>query len=314
MAAIGIDLGGTKVQGVLVGDSGEISGEAKISTPNGGVARVVEAIADCVRRLGGARRIEGIGIGAPGVVEAATGTVVRAPNLAGFEDRVPLARLVCEAVELPAGKRVEVDNDVNAAIAGEHRLGAGRGSDDLLGVWVGTGVGGGLVLDGRLRRGPGGGAGEIGHTTVVSGGGRVCGCGLPGHLEAYAGRASMEREARRRHQAGEPTLLVELAGSKRMKSSVFAKALDGADPVAAELLDEAVQALGSALSSAAALVDINLVVVGGGLADKLGSHFVGRVDQAVRSQLFVQSSPLRVVPASLGDMAGARGAALLVER
>ena len=313
MTAIGIDLGGTKVQGALVDDSGELADDAKVATPPGGVADVVGAIVECVQRLGGADAVEGIGVGAPGVVDAVTGTVMHAPNLPGFDTRVPLAALLCDALELGKGGRVAVDNDVNAAVVGEHRLGAGRDSANLLGVWVGTGIGGGLVLDGRLRRGPGGAAGEIGHMGVVTDGGRLCGCGLRGHLEAYAGRASMEREARRRHLDGEPTMLVELAGNKRMKSGVFAKALEAADAIAVELLDEAVTALGVGLAAATALVDLDLVVVGGGLADKLGPGFVGRVEQAVRSRLFVRSSPLRLVPAALGDMAGAMGAALLIE-
>ncbi len=308
MPAIGIDLGGTKVQGVLV-DAGEVIGDAKVPTPTGGVDEVVAAIGDCVDRLGGTDKVAGVGIGAPGVVDAATGTVVMAPNLPGFGAPVPLAALLADRLE---GMRVAVDNDVNVSALAEHRLGAGRGSSDLLGVWVGTGVGGGLVLDGELRRGPGGAAGEIGHVGVTAGG-RRCGCGQDGHLEAYAGRAMMEQEARRRAAAGTPTLLVELAGDKRMKSSVFAKALEAGDGVAVELLDEAVAALGMALASATTLVDLELIVVGGGLAEKLGAGFVGRIEQAVRSRLLVPSSPLRVVPASLGDLTGALGAALLVE-
>ncbi len=308
MPAIGIDLGGTKVQGVLV-DAGEVIGDAKVPTPAGGVDEVVAAIGDCVDRLGGTDKVAGVGIGAPGVVDAATGTVVMAPNLPGFGDPVPLAALLADRLD---GMRVAVDNDVNVSALAEHRLGAGRGSSNLLGVWVGTGVGGGLVLDGHLRRGPGGAAGEIGHVGVAAGG-RRCGCGQDGHLEAYAGRAMMEQEARRRAAAGTPTLLVELAGGKRMKSSIFAKALEAGDGVAVELLDEAVAALGMALAAATALVDLELIVVGGGLAEKLGAGFVGRIEQAVRSRLLVPSSPLRVVPASLGDLTGALGAALLVE-
>jgi glucokinase len=308
MAAVGIDLGGTKVQGVLV-ESGEVVTDAKVPTPTGGVDDVVAAIADCVDRLAGAGKVAGVGVGAPGVVEAATGTVVRAPNLPGFGVPVPLAALLSDRLD---GARVVVDNDVNLSALAEHRLGAGRGARDLLGVWVGTGVGGGVVLDGRLRRGPGGGAGEIGHVGVA-GGGRRCGCGQEGHLEAYAGRAMMEQEARRRAAGGTPSLLVELAGDRRMKSSVFAKALDAGDGVTVELLDEAVAALGVALASAVALIDFELIVVGGGLAEKLGAGFVGRIEQAVRSRLLVPSSPLRVVPASLGDLAGALGAALLVD-
>jgi glucokinase len=308
VAAIGIDLGGTKVQGVLV-EGGEVVADAKVDTPRGGVEQVIAAVAECVRRLGDPASVAGVGVGAPGVVEMASGDVVRAPNLPGFETRVTLGARLAEVLD---GARVVVDNDVNAALLAEHRLGAARASNDVLGVWVGTGVGGGLVLDGRMRRGPVGGAGEIGHM-AVAGVTHRCGCGQFGHLEAVAGRAAMEDEARRRHGAGEHTALVELAGGKRMKSGVFAKALGAGDRMARQLLDDAVAALGTALASAAALVDFDLVVVGGGLADKLGPRFVSGVEQATRARLFVPTSPLRVVPAELGDLAGAVGAALLLD-
>jgi glucokinase len=233
--------------------------------------------------------------------------VLRAPNLVGFDQPVPLAALVAAAA---GGNPVYLDNDVNAATLAEHRLGAGVGVDDLLAVFVGTGVGGGLVLDGRLRRGPQGVAGEIGHL-VVRAGGRRCGCGSAGHLEAYAGRASLEREARRRHEAGQATALVDLAGNGRMKASVLAKAMARGDAVAVALLEEAVEALGEALASAVNLLDLSLLVLGGGVTDKLGADFVARVGAAVRARLFLPDAPVRVVAAGLGDRAGAMGAALL---
>jgi glucokinase len=304
VAVAGIDLGGTKVQGVLL-EGEEVVAEARVSTPSGGPDAVAAAVAGCVERLGGT--VEAVGIGAPGAIDVDRGEIVKAPNLPGFEERVPLARLVAEAT---GAGRVVLDNDVNAGTLAELRLGAGRGATDLLCVFAGTGVGGGLVLDGRLRRGPQTLAGEIGHL-IVREGGRECGCGLRGHVEAYAGRASMEREARRRHSAGEETALVDLAGEGRMKSGAFAKALAAGDAVAVALLDEAVEALGAGIAGAVALLDLPLVVLGGGLADKLGPGFAGRVEQAARERLFVPSSPLRVLPAELGDHAGAIGAALL---
>jgi glucokinase len=306
VATIGVDLGGTKVLAARVDDGGEIEATEKVATPGAGLDAVVSAIVGAVEGVGGTDGVTGLGVGAPGVVDVRTGVVVRAPNLAGFEQPVPLASLLAERLGLD---RVVVDNDVNAATLAEHRLGAGRGASDLVGVFVGTGVGGGLVLDGRLRRGPGGLAGEIGHL-VVHLGGRRCGCGHLGHLEAYAGRGAMEVEARRRHAAGEETRLVDLADGRRMKSGVWRDAIDQGDPLAVELLDEAVAALGAAIASVVHLVDLELVVVGGGLADKLGPSVVGRIEEAARSRLFVPSQ-LRVLPAALGDDAGIRGAALL---
>lgn len=307
---VGIDLGGTKVQGVVL-DGDEVRADAKVETPEtGGPDDVVRAIAECVEQLGGVKHVDGVGLGAPGIIDGRTGEVLRAPNLPGFDAPVALGALVADAIGV---KRVAVGNDVSVGTLAEHELGAGKGVDELLGVFVGTGVGGGLVLRGELYSGSTGAAGEIGHV-VLRGRDRICGCGGTGHLEAYAGRAGLEREARLRHAEGEATVLVDLAGDGRMKSNVWQKAVDAGDAMALSLIDDAVEALGEALASASNLLDLSLIVVGGGLADKLGPGFVGRVEEATRHRLFVRSSPLRVLPATLGDLGGATGAALLARR
>lgn len=309
-AWVGIDLGGTKVYAVaLRGD--EVVAEAKAKTPTqGGPLAVVDAIAALVAGLrtavpADAGSVAGVGVGAPGVVDA-DGMVREAPNLPGWLEPFALGEALAGELGLP----VVVENDVNAGIVAEHRLGAARGEDDVLGLFVGTGVGGALILDGRLRRGASGGAGEIGHT-VVARDGRRCGCGGLGHLEAYAGRAGMERRARKLEAGGEQTLLVDLAKRKRMTSSVFAKALAGGDKVAAALVDEAVGALGLAVASAATLLDLRLVVMGGGLAERLGAPFAAQVEKAARKLAFAEARSLRVVPALLGDRGGATGAAVV---
>ena len=305
---IGIDLGGTKIYGVRLEDEGGVAAEGKAKTPvQGGPLAVVDAIAVVVRELGGDKKMP-VGVGAPGVVDVAKGVIRSAPNLPGWIEPFGLGAALSDALD---GVSDTVDNDVNVGTIAEHRQGAGRGSTDMLGIFVGTGVGGGLILDGALRRGPTGLAGEIGHVTVRVNG-RPCGCGGRGHVEAYAGRAAMEKRARQYDAEGRQTVLVELARGKRMTSSVWAKALERNDEVAHRLIDQAVDALGVAIAGAIALVDVPLVVVGGGLADRLGAAFVGRVDQAVRANLFGGTpSPIRVVPSELGDRAGAVGAALL---
>jgi len=305
---IGIDLGGTKVYGVVAhGD--KVKKDAKRKTPtSGGPDAVVDTIAGVVADLGGTEGIKGVGVGAPGPVDHEAGIVRQAPNLAGWQDaNVPLGALVSKAL---GGVPVFVENDANVGTLAEHRRGAGRGVSDVLGIWVGTGVGGGLILDGKLRRGPTGYAGEIGHTVVMKGG-RLCGCGHSGHLEAYAGRASLERDARARAAEGQVNMLVELAGDGRMTSRVWADALEARDPVALELIDGAVWALGVGAADAVTLLDLDMVVVGGGLADRLGPAFVGRIEQSAREQIFARGSPARVVPAALGDQSGALGAALM---
>jgi glucokinase len=304
---IGIDLGGTKIYGVVLED-GQVLAEGKRKTPTqGGPLAVVDTMAALVGDLGGTDGISGVGVGAPGVVDPVEGTVRQAPNLPGWMEPFGVGPALSETL---GGLPVAVDNDVNVGTYAEHRLGAGNGVDNFLGVFVGTGVGGGIVLDGELRRGPTGAAGEIGHM-VVRRGGRRCGCGGRGHLEAYAGRANMERRARELDAKGRDTVLVELAPARRMTSGVFVRALAAGDPVAIELIDEAVAALGAALGSAVALLDLPLVVIGGGLADRLGPAFVSRVEQAVLADVFPKRPGLSVVPAVLGDRGGAIGAALV---
>jgi glucokinase len=161
-----------------------------------------------------------------------------------------------------------------------------------------------------LRRGRTGAAGEIGHM-IVRRGGRLCGCGGRGHLEAYAGRAAMERRARDLERKGRDTVLVDLAPGRRMTSGVFVKALAAGDAVATELIDDAVGALGVAIASAVSLLDISLVVVGGGLADRLGPSFVDRVEEACLADVFPRNPDLRIIPAALGDRGGSMGAALM---
>ena len=308
MAYIGLDLGGTKVYGVVL-DGDEIKDEAKRKTPpEGGPEAIVAAMADVVNDLGGVKRVRGIGIGAPGLIDRKAGVLMRAPNLKGWTDDFPLGPAVAKAVggDLP----VSLANDVEAGVVGEHRLGAARGFRHVLGIWMGTGVGGGLVLDGKVHRGAEGLAGEFGHV-IVEPGGRACGCGGRGHVEAYAGRASMEREARRQAAGGRQTVLVELAGDDRMKSSVFAKALEAGDALAVELLESAIAAVSTGVASVHTLLNLELVVIGGGMGERLGDVLAPRIDSAAKALTFAHDTKLRVVPSALGDAAGAAGAALL---
>jgi glucokinase len=304
---VGIDLGGTKIYAVVF-DGDRVLAEAKAKTPTqGGPLAVVDAMAAVVRDLGPVEDLTGVGVGAPGVIDPTEGTVQQAPNLPGWMEPFDVAAALSAALD---GVPVTVDNDVNVGTLAEHRMGAGKGADNLLGVFVGTGIGAGVVLDGELRRGPTGAAGEIGHM-IVRRGGRLCGCGGRGHLEAYAGRAAMERRARDLERKGRDTVLVDLAPGRRMTSGVFVKALASGDDVATELIDDAVGALGVAIASSTSLLDIALVVVGGGLADRLGPTFVERVDEACRADVFPRNPDLRIIPAALGDRGGSMGAALM---
>lgn len=308
MSVIGVDLGGTKIMGVLV-DDGRIVETAKRATPRvGGPPDVLDAIADVVATVDPDRRAPAIGVGVPGPVRPGSGVLPIARNLPGWDHDVDVAAGLAQR---SGGRRVVVDNDVNVGTLAECRVGAGVGVRDLLGVFMGTGVGAGLVLDGRLRQGPRGIAGELGHAYVAFREFAAAAVGR-GELEDYAGRRMMEARARALHAQGETTALVELAGDGRMKSSVWERALEAGDPMAARLVDEATEALAAALASAIALVDIELVVLGGGLAERLGEAFRSDLESRLAARAFAgRAAPVRSV--ILGDTGGALGAALLAE-
>ncbi len=205
---------------------------------------------------------------------------------------------------------VALGNDVNVAVEAERRYGAGRGVRSFLGVFWGTGVGGGLVLDGRLVKGRGS-AGEIGHVCVKPGG-RRCNCGLRGCVEAYAGRGALEQRARRESRKRK-TILFDLQhkrGRESLTSGVWLRALDAGDAVATELLDEAVEALGVAIGSAVTLLDVERVVMGGGLGERLGAAG-SRGSRRPRGGTRSSGEPPAYALAELGDMGGAIGASLL---
>jgi glucokinase len=210
---------------------------------------------------------------------------------------------------------VVIGNDVQVAVEAEFELGAGKPFSSLLGVFWGTGVGGGIVLDGELWRGRGA-AGEIGHMVVKRNGAR-CTCGRRGCVEAYAGRAAMELRARKLVKRGEPTELFEIMESKgrtRLTASVWAKALERSDPVAGALIKRAVEALGAGVASAVNLLDVEAVVIGGGLGTRFGEPYVRRIETAMMPHLFVDERPPAVRVAALGDLGGAIGGALLAEK
>jgi glucokinase len=314
MAAYGgIDLGGTKIQAVVVDEEYTVLGSARRPTPtDGGPAQVAAEIAEAIRDAAGAAELEpaalaGIGVGSPGTIE--DGNVSNAGNLPGWEGTFPLAPTLHDAV----GPEVRIGNDVLVATLAEFKLGAGRLYDSLLGVFWGTGVGGGLILDGRPWRGRGG-AGEIGHMVVEMNGAR-CTCGRRGCMEAYAGRGAMELHVHRLVEKGRKTDLFKLMKERertRLTSGVWARALDHGDKLAQEVIDRAVEALGAGVASAINLLDVEGVIIGGGLGVRLGHPYAKRIAEAMQPHLFIDSRPPHVHVAALGDLGGAVGAVLLV--
>jgi len=313
----GIDLGGTKIQAVVLGARHEVLGQARRETPvTGGPAATVAEMAAALEEAADAAGIDttgllGVGVGSPGTVDAAAGTVAQASNLSEWSDPFPLAQRLGETL----GTKVALGNDVQVAVDAEFALGAARGQDSLLGVFWGTGVGGGLVLDGKPWLGRGAGA-EFGHMVVKRGGAR-CPCGRSGCVEAYAGRGAMEHVARKLAGEGRETVLFEIMeerGRTRLRSGIWSRALDRDDELAHELVGRAVRALGAGIASAVNLLDIGAVVIGGGLGTRLGEPYVQKIEKAMKPHLFVDDRPPEVSLAALGDLGGAIGATLLISR
>jgi glucokinase len=310
----GIDLGGTKIQALVVGDDDAVVGQARRSTPtDGGPAEVIEAMAEALEEAAKAAGVapdalEGIGVGSPGHVDSAAGTVADARNLPNWVEPFPVA----EKLMARFGAPVRVGNDVGTAVEAEAELGAGRHFRTFLGLWWGTGVGGAIMVD-RHRWVGRGGAGEIGHM-VVKLGGATCPCGRQGCLEAYAGRAAMERKARKAKKRGAKTKLFELMeehGHDRLTSSVWQHALELDDPLATRLIERAIRALGAGAASAVNLIDVEAVVLGGGLGTRLGQPVVERIREAMLPHLFVRECPPEVRLSESGDLGGAIAAARL---
>jgi len=310
----GIDLGGTKIEVVIVDGRNKVLGSSRHMTPqSGGPSTVAAEMVKAVQEAATAAGLEpsglrGVGVGSPGVIDPETGAVSTARNLPDWEGKFELAATLQKAL----GTTIRVGNDVQVATDAEFKLGAGKPYKSVLGVFWGTGVGGGIILGGKPWLGRGG-AGEIGHV-VVKQGGAHCPCGRRGCMEAYAGRAALEAKARKRAEKGEKTKLFKLMeerGRTRLTSSIWAHALDKGDKLATELIDEAIEALGTGIASAQNLLDVEAIIIGGGLGVRFGQPMAERIAAAMMPHIFNDANPPDVHVASLGDLGGAIGAALL---
>ncbi len=316
MLRAGVDLGGTKIQTVVVDPAGDVLGQCRLETPqDAGPSGVLDAMADSVLRAlddagADSSQLLGVGVGSPGQIDHDAGTVSHAGNLPDWLGTVAVAAPLRDTLHVP----IELANDVQVGVMAESQLGAGRPFSSMLGIFCGTGVGGGIVINDELWLGRGA-AGEVGHMVVESDG-APCPCGRKGCLEAYAGRAAMEAEARRRIAHGKHSDLIrimEKKGRTRMSSGVWAKALERDDPLAVHLVNRAVWALGLAAASAVNLLDVEAVVIGGGLGTRLGAPFADRILDAMRPHLILPERAPHVLSAALGDLGGAMGAALRVK-
>jgi glucokinase len=304
---IGVDVGGTKIAAGVVTDRGEIVESLRRNTPARDKVATEGAIVSLVRELSSRYEVAAVGIGAAGYVDAARSTVLFAPNLAWRNE--PLRASVEKQVGLP----VVIENDANAAAWAEFRFGAGADVNELLMVAVGTGIGGGVVLDGHLFRGSFGIASEFGHIRLVPGG-RLCGCGNYGCWEQYASGRALVRQVREVAKAGSPAAarMLGQAGEdpEAITGQVVTEAAKDGDPLAVEAFNEVGRWLGEGLADLVAVFDPAIIVIGGGVSEAaellLGPARTG-LEHELAGRGHRPEPELR--PASLANTAGVIGAA-----
>jgi glucokinase len=307
--AIGVDVGGTKILGGVVEDSGAVREVERVESPKNDASASVEAIIDVVRALRArtARPVTCVGIGIAGLIDRDRSRVITAPNL-GWVDQ-DIGVMVQAAIGIPT----IVENDANAAAWGEFMFGAGRQARDVVAVTVGTGIGGGLVLDGRLRRGSHGVAAEVGHMNAVPDG-RPCGCGRRGCWEQYASGEALVFEARElaRQRESEAGFLLSLgdgtlAGISGVDITAAARA---GDPVALTAFNVVGTWLGRGLADLAAVVDPEVFIIGGGVCEA-GELLLAPARKTLAEKVIGKDGrPVpEVIPAQLANRAGLVGAA-----
>lgn len=305
--AIGIDIGGTKVAAGVVDATGRILGEARRSTPGGDPRAVEQVIEELVSELAAQFRVNTVGIGAAGWMDLEGGTVLFSPHLAWRNEplRANLQRILRRPVFL--------SNDADAAAWAEWRFGAGQGQRRLVCITLGTGIGGAMVMDGRVERGMHGVAGEFGHQVLVPGGHR-CQCGNRGCWEQYASGNALGREARTMAQAKSPVaedILAAVAGyTERITGAVVTELALAGDPACIELLEDVGEWLGLGLANLAAALDPGMFVIGGGLCSA-GDLLLEPARRAFARNLTGRGfRPAAVIErAALGPNAGLIGAA-----
>jgi glucokinase len=303
--AIGIDLGGTKVAGIVMAEDGRILSRVERSTPPTDAEAVVEVVHSVVQAATGGEEPVAVGVGAAGLVDFAAGVVRFAPNLPLRE--IPLREEVATRSNLPC----VVDNDANAAAWGEFRFGAGRGARHMLLVTVGTGIGGGIVWDGALYRGAHGFAAEIGHV-IVEPDGPTCGCGNQGCWEQMASGQAMDRLGREAARSDPDGAIARLAGGAGVRGVHVTAAAREGDPRAVAIVREVGGRLGEGLAGLVNILDPEVVVVGGGVGDE-GDIFLEPARRAFRAAVEAPDHrpDVPIVVADLGNEAGAIGAAAL---
>ena len=313
---IGVDLGGTKILAGVFTSSLKCLGKAKISTKaTRGPEAVIERVARCVRDAIdecdlSPKQIRGIGIGAPGAVNTEDGKVIFAPNLQ-WED-IPLKRLLEKELQVP----VFLENDCNLCTLGVYEAELNSKPRHALGIFLGTGIGGGLIIDGQLYSGFNRTAGEIGHM-VIEVGGPKCGCGNRGCFEALAGRAALFRRIESDVKAGQKTILTDMLGPNLddLRSGDLRKAIRKGDKYIEKIVEEAAEYTGIAVANLINILNPQVVVLGGGVIDALEDEMMAIiVETAMDYAMAGTTKGIEIIPSKLGDDAGITGGAVLARQ
>lgn len=312
---VGVDLGGTKILAGVFGPQLRLLQAAKLTTKSSrGFESVVERIARCVcdavdEADMNLKQVQAIGIGAPGAIDSETGEVIFAPNLQ-WKD-APLREELEKQLKIP----VFVENDCTACTLGVHEVELKGRTRNLLGVFLGTGIGGGLILDGRVHRGFNGTAGELGHMVLQVGGPR-CGCGNNGCFEALASRTALFREIQQRVKAGEKTVLTEMLGDglNDLKSGDLRKALRKGDKLVEKVVESAAEYTGIAIANLINILNPEVVVLGGGVIDALEDEMMSIITETALDYAMPGTvKGIEIIASKLGDNAGITGGAVLAK-
>jgi len=314
---IGVDLGGTKILSGVFDTSFECIGTAKVSTKSQrGLEVVVSRIERCIKDAVdeadlSMKQVRGVGIGAPGAVDFGSGTVIFAPNLEGWKD-VSLKK----DLEKQLGVPVFVENDANIAMLGVHAVELKGKPKSAVGIFVGTGIGGGLIVNGELYSGYNHTAGEIGHM-VLEINGPKCGCGNKGCFEALASRTAVFQKIKAGVKSGEKTLLTEMLGNdlEDLRSGDLRKAIRRGDKFAAKVVEEAAEYIGVGVSNLVNFLGPEVVVLGGGVIEALADEMLATITKTAKDHAMPGTMKgVEIVASKLGDMAGITGAAVLAKR
>ncbi len=311
---IGIDVGGTNVKIALVDEKGKIKYSNSVPTRaemgyEYTVNNIKQAIYDLLKETKlEPKNIEGIGFGFPGQVDYKSGIVRLAPNIPGWVD-VPIAKLIEDEFHIPT----RVDNDVRCAALGELNFGAGKGCENLICITVGTGIGSGLIVNGKLVRGASNAAGEIGHIKLQMNDGPICGCGDTGCLEAFASGPSIVAMAEDYIRGGKSTKFREMANSNPITPYIVCEAAKAGDPVAKRIFTIMGEYIGIGMASVVNLLNPEKIIVGGGVADA-GEILMTPLKETLKKRAMkIAGEAVEVVSAQLGNTAGVIGASLLIE-